>query len=91
MQIENIKQAQNVLIYNGVKNLRESFAGVDEDNILTDRMYIAFFKQSLEMTLEDLPQRPHLDVNIKVVSLYKNAIKILLAAIAKNVNLNNEE
>lgn len=41
------------LISVGIKQLRESYPGVNRNNILVDRVYAAFFKSSLESTIED--------------------------------------
>lgn len=40
------------IIATGVKRLRESYPDVNADNILTDPVYLAFFKESLNQTIE---------------------------------------
>jgi hypothetical protein len=41
------------LLAAGVKVLRESYPHVTPENIMTDRIYRAFFKASLKETMED--------------------------------------
>jgi hypothetical protein len=44
-----LKHIENQLIASGVKNLREfGYPKCDKDNILTDRIYKAFFASMLE-------------------------------------------
>ena len=41
---------RNATIKAGVKNIREHYPSVTEENILTDQIYSAFFAESLRMT-----------------------------------------
>lgn len=53
----------NGLIENGVKGLKEfGYPNVDVHNILTDKIYSAFFKSQLEGSLG---QHPDMDIIIK--------------------------
>lgn len=45
---------RDLLIAAGVKSLKESYPSINEDNILTDRVYKAFFASSLAETSERL-------------------------------------
>lgn len=57
---ETVKGYQKQIIKNGVKNLREfGYPSVNEENILTDMVYSAIFKNSLN---DNRGQSPNADV-----------------------------
>ena len=65
---------KNRLIKNGVKALRDyGYPLVDERNILTDRVYAAFFLQMLFDTKDSLSNldEPHKDID-ELISQIKN-------------------
>lgn len=58
------------LIRSGIKNLKEfGYADVNEDNIMTDKIYKAFFQMMLIDSLGEHPDVP--DVNIEIHKLLK--------------------
>jgi hypothetical protein len=59
------------IISAGVKQLRESYPGVNESNIMTDQIYSAFFKASLEETRDACP------ATVKGRSLRREVEKVL--------------
>jgi hypothetical protein len=83
MQPKNINEAANILINVGLNYLKDEFPAVNENTIITDLVYKQFFKVQLENTLEALPKMPYNPANKPSVTMYKNAIKILLAKINK--------
>ena len=81
MTIDTVKKAYQHLIIVGVQSLKkQGFPAVNPTNILSDLIYSAFFKSSLQRTADDLSVTTN-PANAKVVKCYQAAIKVLLKTI----------
>lgn len=88
MRIDTVKKAQQHLIIVGVQSLKkQGFPAVNPANIVSDMIYSAFFKSSLERTADDLAGTTNPE-NKQVVKYYQAAIKVLLKTIQNNTNDN---
>lgn len=84
MKIDTVKKAQQHLIIVGVQSLKkQGFPATTPTNILSDMIYSAFFKSSLERTADDLAGTTN-PQNLQVVKYYQSAIKVLLRVIHNN-------